>query len=225
MSNLWFIEGLRKGIKTESYPRDDPEMAPLWPSVLAGSGSDQCPVDAITDKGWVKEKCIFCRRCLPHLQPTGNQDLFAIKNGDITFRRSFNIFPLDTGACGACNVEFQSLFSPQYDANRLGIFLVNSPRHADAIVIMGVMTQGMKDALQRAYDAIPEPKLVIALGACAVTGGVMGEPPLDRSKYNVEIAGCPPSPYTILSALHAAKTGNPNKETVTGKDGGENKDA
>ena len=208
MSSLWFLNGVRKGIKTERYPSTDPVSAPQWPSRLSGNNGDSCPVDAITPEGWIMEKCIFCRRCLPDYQPTGEQDIFTVKKSEKTFRKSFHVFPLDSGACGSCNMEFLSIFSPQYDANRLGIFLVNTPRHADAIVIMGVMTPGMKEALDRAYEAMPEPRLVVALGACAVTGGIVGGAPLDREKYHVEIAGCPPSPYTILAALNAARGGS-----------------
>ncbi len=203
MSSIWFLNGIRKGIKTEKFPTVEPVEAPLWPSSLVGSESDKCPVNAINNGLWIREKCIFCRRCLPDLQPTGDQDMFTVKSDNKTFKHSFHVFPIDSGTCGACNTEFFSIFSPQYDANRLGIFVVNTPRHADAIIVMGTMTSGMKEALERAYDAMPEPKLVIALGACALSGGIIGEPPLDREKYNVEIAGCPPSPYTILAALNA----------------------
>jgi Ni,Fe-hydrogenase III small subunit len=208
VSSLWFLNGVRKGIKTERYPSTDPVSAPQWPSRLSGNNGDSCPVDAITPEGWIMEKCIFCRRCLPDYQPTGEQDIFTVKKSEKTFRKSFHVFPLDSGACGSCNMEFLSIFSPQYDANRLGIFMVNTPRHADAIVIIGVMTPGMKEALDRAYEAMPEPRLVVALGACAVTGGIVGDAPLDREKYHVEIAGCPPSPYTILAALNAARGGS-----------------
>ncbi|MEM0156887.1 MAG: NADH-quinone oxidoreductase subunit B family protein [Thermoplasmataceae archaeon] len=220
MSSLWFLNGVRKGIKTERYPSTDPAAAPQWPSRLSGSNGGNCPVDAITPEGWIKEKCIFCRRCLPDYQPTGDQDIFTVKKSENTFLKSFHLFPLDSGACGSCNMEFLSIFAPQYDANRLGIFMVNTPRHADAIVIMGVMTQGMKEALERAYEAMPEPKLVIALGACAVTGGIIGDAPLDREKYHVEIAGCPPSPYTVLSAINAARGGS-NRRRDSGSGSGE----
>lgn len=207
MSSFWFLNGMKKGIKTELFPSVDPAEAPEWPSRLVGDTFDGCPVNAITKDGWIEGKCIFCRRCLPAFHPTKDQNIFTVKRTEKTFRRSFNIFPLDSGACGSCNIEFFSIFSPQYDANRLGIFLVNTPRHADAIVIFGVMTETMKDSLKMAIEAMPEPKLVIALGACAITGGIFGEAPLDREEYHVEIAGCPPSPYSILSALNAAMGG------------------
>ena len=121
------------------------------------------------------------------------------------FHRSLYIYPLDSGSCGGCNVELLNIFTPHYDANRLGIFITNSPRHADAIVIMGVYTQGMEEPLKMAYEAMPEPKIIIAMGACAISGGIIGKAAMDPAKYNVQIAGCPPSPYTILSALKAAR--------------------
>lgn len=217
MRSFWFLNGLRKGVKTEQFPFSNPTAAPQWPSRLSGSNGGNCPVQAITPEGWIMEKCIFCRRCLPDYQATGDQNTFTVKTVEKTFRRSFHVFPIDSGACGSCNMEFFSIFSPQYDANRLGIFMVNTPRHADAIVIMGVMTARMKETLDAAYEAMPEPKLVIAFGACAITGGIVGDAPLKREKYNVEIAGCPPSPYTLLTALDAARkgsSGNTNSEAV-----------
>ncbi|MEM0158106.1 MAG: NADH-quinone oxidoreductase subunit B family protein [Thermoplasmataceae archaeon] len=221
MSNLWFLEGIKKGIKTESFPKSRPQDAPEWPSRLVGKAVDRCPVNAFVDGKWVEQKCIFCRRCLPESAPSGDQDIFTVKNREKLFKRSLHIFPLDSGACGACNMELFSIFSPQYDANRLGIFIVNTPRHADAIVVMGVMTEGMANALQLAYDAMPEPKLVIALGACALSGGIVGKPPLDSGKYNVEISGCPPSPYTILAAIDAARKDHAERSTTSEKGGGE----
>jgi len=87
---------------------------------------------------------------------------------------------------------------------RFGIFFTNTPRHADALVVMGIMTEGMREAYMRAYDAMPEPKLVIALGACAISGGIFGSGIPDP---DVVIPGCPPAPYTILDALVRAKGG------------------
>ena len=205
MSNLWFLNGIRKGIVTEKFPKTPPDDPPLWPSVLLGGGDAQCPVDAIDGNGWNMDKCIFCRRCIPAYNPTGNQDIFTAESEVPLFHRSFYIYPLDSGSCGGCNVELMNIFTPHYDANRLGLFITNSPRHADAIVVMGVFTEGMIDPLRLAYEAMPDPKIVIALGACAISGGIIGNPALDMSRYNVRIAGCPPSPYTIIKALLAAK--------------------
>ena len=80
--------------------------------------------------------------------------------------------------------------------------MTNTPRHADAIVIMGVYSDGMKDVLVRAYEAMPDPKIIIALGACALSGGIIGKEPDFPGAISLKIAGCPPSPYTILEAIY-----------------------
>ena len=201
MSNFWFYEGLRKGKKTEKFPLEEPAEKLLRPSLMTGEGETGCTTEAISDGKWDAGKCIFCRRCEPEFTPTGNQSIYSISGKEKLFRKSLYLYRLDSGSCGACNVELGTIFDPQYDANRLNIFMTNTPRHADAIVIMGIMTEGMKEALDMAYEAMPEPKLIISLGACAISGGILGNSPLERGKYNVEIAGCPPSPYTILEAL------------------------
>lgn len=201
MSNFWFYEGIKKGKKTEKFPRARPLDPPVRPSRLKGEGDVDCPTDAIVDGTWNSGRCIFCRRCEPSYEPTGDQSIYTISSTEKMFRRSLYLYRIDSGACGACNVELNTIFDPQYDAHRLKIFLTNSPRHADAIVVMGVLTEGMKDVLEEAYEALPEPKLIIALGACAISGGIIGKQAMENKRYNVEIAGCPPSPYTILEAL------------------------
>lgn len=205
MSNFWFGEGLRKGRKTEKFPRAPPEEPPMWPSSLDGNTDTYCPTDAIRGGKWDSGKCIFCRLCEPEFRPTGRQDIFSVRKTEPLLGKSFYLYKLDSGACGACNIELGTIFDPQYDANRLNIFMTNTPRHADAIVIMGVYTEGMKDALRNAYEAMPEPKLIISLGACAISGGILGSSPMGREEYHVEISGCPPSPYTILEAIAKAR--------------------
>lgn len=205
IKNLWFLRGLRKGIRTEKFPEDKPVEIALWSTELTGEGHVECPVDAIVDGQWNFEKCIFCRKCTPSFAPNGNVNIFRVRNKEPAFRKSFHLFPFDSGACGACNAELHNIASPQYDMTRFGIFFTNTPRHADAIVIMGVWTQGMKKALDLALDAMPGPKLVIAMGACASTGGIMGKGALENEKFDVVIGGCPPNPYTILSALEKAR--------------------
>ena len=205
MSSIWFLEGIRKGRKTEKFPKASPKEPPLWPSRLEGKGEVDCPTNAIDSNAWDSGKCVFCRRCEQSYKPSLDQDIFTVKDTNHLFRKSFYLYKLDSGSCGACNVELGTIFDPQYDANRLNIFTTNTPRHADAIVVMGVMTDGMKEALQKAYEAMPDPKLIIALGTCAISGGVIGKSALPRDQYNVEISGCPPSPYTILKAISRAR--------------------
>ncbi len=121
------------------------------------------------------------------------------------FKRSFYLYQVDSGTCGACNLELQALQTPHYDLNRLGLFFTNTPRHADALVIMGVYSEKMVKALENAYDAMPEPKLIIALGACAMSGGMIGKSPRLSKEAIVYIPGCPPNPYTILKGIMKAK--------------------
>jgi len=216
MSNLWFFKGVKKGIKTEKFPEAGGEEPPLWPSEISGSGEANCPTNAITDGKWISGKCIFCRRCLPNYRPNGNQAIYQVSEHYPVFKDSFHIFAVDVGSCGACNMEFLGIFSPQYDANRLGIFMTNTPRHADAIIVMGVLTEDMKTSLEMAYEAMPEPKLIIALGACAISGGIIGSQPLQDDRYNVVISGCPPSPYTILNAILSVKNRTDEAESFPG---------
>ena len=204
-NGIWFLKGARNGIKTEKFPRRQPlEIAP-WSTEIKGSGEARCPTDAITNGKWDMDRCIFCRRCMPDYSPDGNYEIFSVREQMTQFRKSFYIYPLDSGACGACNTELHALTAPQYDMNRLGIFFTNTPRHADAIAVMGVWTQGMEEPLRRAYDAMSDPKMIILMGACAISGGIIGEGALKSGEYNVTIAGCPPNPYTILSALLKAR--------------------
>ncbi len=120
---------------------------------------------------------------------------------------SVQIRHVDAGSCNGCEVEIGSAFGPVYDAERYGARLVASPRHADALVVTGVVTRNMAEPLRRTYDAVPGPKLVVAVGDCArncgvfagaygVVGAVRDVVPVD-----VEIAGCPPRPEAIVEGL------------------------
>lgn len=199
MKNWWFIKGLRKGIMTEKYPKDIAE----WSTEIEGKGQANCPTNAIDNGKWIKERCIFCRRCYPNYKPNLNPNIFDVKTTQPLFRKSFYLYSVDSGTCGGCNMELKLISAPEYDMTRFGIFFTNTPRHADALIVMGVMTEKMREVIKRAYDAMPEPKLIILLGACAISGGIIGNGiPLDAV---VEIAGCPPNPYTILEALVKVK--------------------
>ncbi|WP_405150037.1 NADH-quinone oxidoreductase subunit NuoB [Sphaerisporangium sp. NBC_01403] len=120
---------------------------------------------------------------------------------------SVQIRHVDAGSCNGCEVEIASAFGPVYDADRYGARLVASPRHADALLVTGPVTRNMEVALRRSHEAVPEPRLVIALGDCArncgvfagaygVVGAVKDVLPVD-----VEVPGCPPEPGAIVEAL------------------------
>jgi Ni,Fe-hydrogenase III small subunit len=124
--------------------------------------------------------------------------------------RSLHLRHLDAGSCNACDWELTALLNPVYDARRLGIDFVASPRHADGVVITGPVTRNLKVAVRRTFEAVPEPRLVIAVGACAASGGIVGEGyasagGVDRVlPVDVYIPGCPPRPEAILFGILVA---------------------
>ena len=91
------------------------------------------------------------------------------------FGRSLHIREVDAGSCNGCEVEIIGLNSPVYDIERFGIHFVASPRHADMLLVTGPVTRNMELALRKTYDAMPEPRLVVAVGACGCSGGIFGQ--------------------------------------------------
>lgn len=129
------------------------------------------------------------------------------------FRRSLTIREVDTGSCNACEVEMNALVNPVYDVERFGVHIAASPRHADALVVTGPVTVNMERALKDAYKQTPDPKMVIALGDCAITCGVFKGSyavtgPVERHvPVDARIPGCPPRPAEILKALSELRKG------------------
>ncbi|MFI5305216.1 MAG: NADH-quinone oxidoreductase subunit B family protein [Nitrospiria bacterium] len=125
----------------------------------------------------------------------------------IPFHRSLSIREVDTGSCNGCEMEMNALMNPVYDAERFGIHIAASPRHADALVITGPVTFNMEKALKDVYRATPEPKVIIALGDCAIDCGMFKDSytvtgPVEKHvPVDVRITGCPPRPNEILHAL------------------------
>jgi len=123
------------------------------------------------------------------------------------FGRSLHIRHVDAGSCNGCESELQLLGSPYYDLHRLGLFFTPTPRHADALLVTGVVTRQMEQPLQDTYLAMPNPKLIIAAGVCAIGGGAfeggfMVRGPLDRLlPVDVYVPGCPPTPLALLHGL------------------------
>jgi Ni,Fe-hydrogenase III small subunit len=125
------------------------------------------------------------------------------------FGRSLHVRTLDSGSCAVCESEIRLLAAPHYDLHRLGLFFTPAPRHADLLLISGAAVRAMDLAVRKTYDAIPDPKAVVAVGACAL-GGVY-EPDLfvhgavdELLPVDVYVPGCPPSPLALLQGLLVA---------------------
>lgn len=126
--------------------------------------------------------------------------------------RALNIRQLDAGSCNGCEAEITALSNPYYDLERLGIHFVASPKHADMLLVTGPVTRNMAEAVKLAYEATPSPKLVVAVGACGVGGGIFAGShavagPVDAViPVDAYIPGCPPTPAMLLTGiLHALR--------------------
>lgn len=193
-----------------------------------------CPVDAIVkldnelaiDMG----KCVFCGKCSDicknsSIQFSNEYSLSARNKKDLLvhdtfikakkleakrlglFKKSFNLRVVSAGGCGACEADVNVLNTLTYDLSRFGIHYVASPRHADGLIVTGPVSKNMEAALMKTYEAIPAPKVVIAVGACAISGGIYANSTEnlngveDKLPVDLFIPGCPPNPYTILDGL------------------------
>jgi len=127
-----------------------------------------------------------------------------------TFGRSLAIREIDAGSCNGCEVEISALSNPIYDIEQFGIHFVASPRHADLLLVTGPASKNMEKALKIAYDSTPEPKMVIAVGACACSGGIFGNNYATTGgiesivPVNVFIPGCPPRPQALIYGIMMA---------------------
>jgi Ni,Fe-hydrogenase III small subunit/Pyruvate/2-oxoacid:ferredoxin oxidoreductase delta subunit len=213
-------------------PKIDPTRCPDGCRECA----EACPTDAIVvADGNVRldlGRCIFCPECesaCPEGAITFTDDypLAARKRADLQllageelklaealdtklrglFGRSLKLRVVSAGDCNGCASDVNVLGAIGWDLGRFGIQYVASPRHADGLVIMGPVTGNMRLAVQKTYDAIPDPKIVIAIGACAISGGIYAGHPEQHDgiesmlPVDLYIPGCPPHPLTILDGF------------------------
>ena len=126
------------------------------------------------------------------------------------FGRSLHIREVDAGSCNGCEIEIGGLNNPVYDIERFGIHFVASPRHADMLLVTGPVSRNMELALRKTYEAMPSPRLVVAVGACGCSGGIFGQNyaslgGVDKVlPVDVYIPGCPPNPYALLHGIFLA---------------------
>jgi NADH-quinone oxidoreductase B subunit len=132
--------------------------------------------------------------------------------------RSLAIREVDAGSCNGCELEIIALNNPRYDIERFGIHFVASPRHADMLLVTGPVTRNMELALRKTHDAMPAPKLVVAVGACGISGGLFGVNYATRGgvdqviPVDVYVPGCPPRPEALIYGILLA-VGRLERET------------
>jgi membrane-bound hydrogenase subunit mbhJ len=126
------------------------------------------------------------------------------------FKRALWVYHLNTGSCNGCDIEILAVLTPRYDAERFGIKLVGSPRHADVLLATGPVVRQMVSRVKRIYQQIPDPKLVMAIGNCGIEGDVFYESyslagPIDQIiPVDVYVPGCPPRPEAIIHGVAMA---------------------
>jgi Ni,Fe-hydrogenase III small subunit len=134
--------------------------------------------------------------------------------------RSLSIRQIDAGSCNGCELEIHALSNAFYDLERFGLRFVASPRHADVLLVTGPVTRNMREALRHGYDATPDPRWVVAVGVCAVDGGVFAKSYAviggvkDVIPVDLHIPGCPPTPMDLLRGLLALLNRNAQAKTT-----------
>lgn len=181
---MWILRGLKKGVLTTKFPYGEPDT----PRSMRPVNMGKCPL------GKDEFSCLECGLC----EMEENAESLKIIS-EINLKKSLHIFVMDVGSCSACNRETSLLKAPQYDIHRLGFFFTPTPKHADIMLVVGMPTDGMVSVLKEAYELMPEPKIVVSVGACA--NGAFGRRVEDIVPVGAKLSGCPPQPIEILKVL------------------------
>ena len=172
--------------------------------------ANACPADALE---YSRDYRLAVRRradlIVSSASSEGELELAAALQGRLRklFGRSLKLRQVSAGGCNACELDVNVLNTVGWDLSRFGIQFVASPRHADGLLITGAISENMRLALRKTYDAVPEPKIVIAVGACAISGGpYAGHPEVANGTEGIlpidlYVPGCPPHPLTVLDGL------------------------
>lgn len=221
-------------VKLPELFRGMPELSPDKCPQECNECLKVCPAGAIKLNPLMIDlgKCTFCPECIEacpegaikftneyHLAASQREQLLFTGNTPFIkpkaasdqikkhFGRSLKLRQVSAAGCNGCELELNALGNVNFDMGRYGIEFVASPRHADGIVITGPVSKAMSLALFDTLEAVPEPRIIIAFGACAVSGGIFSDSDeLDRSffeKFKVDlfVTGCPPHPLTFISGL------------------------
>jgi Ni,Fe-hydrogenase III small subunit len=222
----WFLRGVTRPRVSTRYPRVAEPPPPgfraralLRSEPISGEAARRvaaaCLPGALSvDRDGVlaldERRCIGCGLCAPALAMDPGYESARVGSSAVAlsscFRRSLHIRHIDTGSDGAVEQEIAALLNPYYDMQRLGLFFTASPRHADLLLVTGPVTRPMEGPLRRAYEAMPEPRVVVAAGTDACSGSIWSGPEVrggvDRVlPVDVYIPGDPPAPISLLHGL------------------------
>jgi Ni,Fe-hydrogenase III small subunit/ferredoxin len=204
---FWLGESLKKGISTTHFPKRKNETISPWSTLPEVFGNDivNCPTDAIKENKVDLRLCISCGLCEQSFQPSLKTNNYVLIKAEPVLKKSFKIFSIDMGTCGACNTELAAIANPLYDVSRLGIFFTNTPKQADALVVMGVYNEKMREVLVKAIEAMSKPAIIILLGACPLSGNLFGKSLEGIIEPDLIIGGCPPDPFVIIEAIEKVR--------------------